>query len=215
MAVKKGNVEIVTTLLSAGANPNIKNARFNSETPLTEAVRRVNLEIVRLLLSAGADPNTTNEDNHTPLLIVSCYDNRLDIIKELIHAGADPNLCSLAGITPLYTSSVRNQLDIVRELLLSYSSRIDINVKNWKGHTPLYGACERGHLEVVKELLRHGADPAGENGYHGTPLTVAIREGKTNVVNYLKNYTPTLSTSSRRSIRKHKVNTLSLPTVFR
>jgi ankyrin repeat protein len=78
LAVKKGRVDVVKTLLEKGADPNI--CREDGETPLHIAVYyyysdRKGLEISRLLLASGADKNSTSNIGQTPLKLASMYSN--------------------------------------------------------------------------------------------------------------------------------------------
>jgi ankyrin repeat protein len=56
---------IVRTLVSHGANPNLKGG--GGMTPLMWAVRNGRTEVVRLLVAAGADVNLRNAEDRTAL----------------------------------------------------------------------------------------------------------------------------------------------------
>ena len=56
LAVCTENVNLVVTLLDAGADPNLINYMCDY-TPLAGACEYMNLEIIEILLSRGADPN--------------------------------------------------------------------------------------------------------------------------------------------------------------
>lgn len=60
-------IEIVETLLDAGADPNLPEEDTGG-TPLMYAAKRGYLEIVRLLLEAGADPNIKDTYGETALM---------------------------------------------------------------------------------------------------------------------------------------------------
>jgi len=66
-AVISRNIEVLTFLISTGANVNAKN--INGWTPLHYAAgaRGDNVEIVEFLVSKGADVNVKNNDGETPL----------------------------------------------------------------------------------------------------------------------------------------------------
>jgi len=57
MAVKKGHVRAVKTLLSRGASVDARDEPNVGNPPLSDAVNNGDEEMVRLLLSAGADPD--------------------------------------------------------------------------------------------------------------------------------------------------------------
>ncbi len=67
VAAKKGNCEIITLLLDAGANINLKNEDMGA-TPLMIAVDAGQPEAVILLLKRGADPQSVNFDGANALL---------------------------------------------------------------------------------------------------------------------------------------------------
>lgn len=61
------NVEIVKSLLQAGADPNKCNRVSRQDYALLMAVSLGNVDIVRVLLDAGADPNVTGANKATAL----------------------------------------------------------------------------------------------------------------------------------------------------
>ena len=90
------NTELTTTLLAAGADPNVANAE--GRTPLHEAAQdsRASVETVNALLAAGSDPLHQDNDGRTPLQYLYHEKNRysfnfpankLNIITALVAAG--------------------------------------------------------------------------------------------------------------------------------
>jgi ankyrin repeat protein len=67
MAVKKGHVRAVETLLSRGASVNARDEPNVGDPPLSDAVDNGDEEMVRLLLSAGADPDIPGWMTLSPL----------------------------------------------------------------------------------------------------------------------------------------------------
>jgi ankyrin repeat protein len=57
LAVNTENVNLVRTILDAGADPNLQNEGY---IPLTAACEEIDLEIMELLLEHGATPNSEN-----------------------------------------------------------------------------------------------------------------------------------------------------------
>jgi ankyrin repeat protein len=106
-AAGEGHLDVVDTLLTAGANPNLtahittltergRNADHPTGgfTALMWAARNGNEEVVRRLVKGGADLNLKNGDKASAT-ILAIYNDRLDMAKTLIELGADPNDGSL------------------------------------------------------------------------------------------------------------------------
>ncbi len=70
----------------------------------------------------------------------------------------------------------------------AYSSRADVNVKNYGGYTPLHEICTRGLLEIAKELITAGADVNGMDSWGRTELYYAIKDGRLEIAELLKQY---------------------------
>lgn len=97
-----GEIEGVTKLLEAGADPNKKGP--NGATPLHSAIayRRhpVDLDRIRLFLKYKADPNATDKNGSTPLhyaLLRQDYES----VKVLLENSANPIIKNNAGESPL------------------------------------------------------------------------------------------------------------------
>lgn len=86
VAAALGEVEVVKTLLAAGANAQEVNEM--GECGLEWAIRIGSLEVVRLLLAAGTDPNFRNRQGLTPLYYSMAKWGR-HFSAVLIEAGAD------------------------------------------------------------------------------------------------------------------------------
>jgi ankyrin repeat protein len=138
-AIASGHVEIVKTLLNAGAEVNPKTwyddiplvfaaqkgqaeivralidagANFNlgfDFTPLYEAATEGHSEVVKILIEAGADVNQTDEDGHTALM-AAAYEGHLEVVKLLVEAGADVNAWG-QGATPLLRAATGGQQEV-------------------------------------------------------------------------------------------------------
>ena len=95
---KKGVVEEVKKLISAGADVNAKDNDGNS--PLYHAAYWDNVAIAELLISAGADVNAECGEGITPLAWAAYWGN-VAIAKLLIDSGADVNYKNKFGSAPL------------------------------------------------------------------------------------------------------------------
>lgn len=112
VAAIKGDAARVQQLLSAGANPNVRdNAGW---TPLHEASSQGALEVVRLLLGAGACVNASGPDGVTPLHD-AVLSNVPDVVLLLRSAGASVDARTNDGRTP----SSLAQTELMRAALRS------------------------------------------------------------------------------------------------
>ena len=84
-AIRGGDVEIVKTLLAAGANANLAST-MDRTTPLINAIDRKKPEMVKILLAAGTNPNIEGLDG-TALSIARDQKHQA-IVDELIKASA-------------------------------------------------------------------------------------------------------------------------------
>lgn len=87
-AIINGHTEIVDTLLSLGANPNIP--MDNGDTPMHVAHYKGNIDAIKLLLRYNAIINSSNKEGKTPLhCLLEQHDleteTKLTIIKECSH----------------------------------------------------------------------------------------------------------------------------------
>lgn len=64
--------------------------------------------------------------------------------------------------------------------------RVNLNDYDYDGRTALHIASSEGNLETVQYLLNHGADIETRDLRNNTPMDDAIREKRTEVVQYLE-----------------------------
>jgi len=153
------SLEIVTALIDAGAELNVKDNEGN--TPLHFAVKRINREkvptrdyegIIRLLLEKKADVRSVNNCGQTPLHTASAFRADPSAVELLIQAGSDVNLRTLPTCdawTPLHGATARNSAGIVA-VLLKYGA--DPNARDGRGSTALQVAERGGYVESARVL---------------------------------------------------------------
>lgn len=180
-ATNNGYLEIVKLLVENGAEMNRQIE--DGETPLSIAVSREKLEIAKYLLQRGANTKLFHDN---PLLCRAVETSNVEMVKLLIEVGGcdveqqtldNTKLTHINKITPLILATQRNNIQLV-QILVKYGADI-------KNSTALFVAAERGHAEVTKELIKLGAevDEIGENNF--TPLYVAVKFNKEEVVKIL------------------------------
>jgi len=192
-AAKNGDLKEVKWLLDHGADIN---ASVCHDTALIFASGAGQIKVVKYLVSQGADINAGKDHGRSALVQAIC-NHHPDIAVWLIQQGADVNARDENKDMPLhYTAHYGNAF--ISKCLLEKGA--DINARGSGGRTPLYATiCYRGRndISVAKVLLDNGADPniCGENdrgfgpGYSEiTPLTRAVHQQETEMVELLKKY---------------------------
>jgi cytohesin len=171
LAAELGNVDIISLLLDAGADPNLaEGKRLEEDQPtryqpgyvsLHYAARAGHEEAVALLLARGAAANAEDYCGGTPLHVA----HTPRIAEALLLCGADPNaICWMRHCdevlgwhfvgSPLHVAA---QQPIIR-MLIGNGANVDGSDHITK-RTALHYAAARGRAEAVEALLELGADP--------------------------------------------------------
>jgi ankyrin repeat protein len=88
-AVQKGDVELVQTLLYAGANLRAT-TRIGGYTPLLIASKSGSASMIEMLIAAGADPNATTANGASPRMLAALAGHAA-AVKALVDRGANVN----------------------------------------------------------------------------------------------------------------------------
>jgi len=105
IAAGNGDLEVVSFLLSKGANPQGVQALPNF--PIYLAISKNHPTVVNKFLDVGISPNYAWTDrNGGTLLITAVQLGNLDIVKLLIQRGADVNFTGNGDYSPLYRSII-------------------------------------------------------------------------------------------------------------
>lgn len=153
IAAREGEVEIVRTLLKAGADVD---GRGGAMTPLAAAALRGNVAVARLLIRSGANVNAVGSNGLTALMNAVKL-NRLDVAKELLEARAGTDVLDRMGANVLAVAVDENYPDMLA-LLLNHGVKPDMADSN--GLTPLYWADYLERADLSQLLRSAGADPA-------------------------------------------------------
>ena len=158
-ALKYGNssVEIIETLIKAGANVNAKEQTIGL-TPLMYAVEcDVNPKIIQTLVEAGADVNAKIESGEskgeTALMQAAHWNNNPEVIKALIKAGADVNAKIDKGGTALMVAAAANKNPEVAKVLIDAGADKIAYINNQRIHVVIL-ALAMSNQAVVDLLLQ-------------------------------------------------------------
>lgn len=148
-AIREDNLQIVSMILEAGADPNERSLGW---TPLFWCVVGDHTALAEAVLKHGANVDDAGNTDTTPL-VEAVREASLDMVKLLLNAGAKHNAVDERGLSPLFWAAHDNSVDVV-QLLLEAGG--DVSQTNPIGQRPLYAAIRNSSLEAA-ELLR-GAD---------------------------------------------------------
>lgn len=151
---------------------------------LLEAVKDANIEKVKVLVKSKVNLNVTDSREMTPLILASA-DNNLEIVKILVEAGADVNRKNKeTGKTALIYASANGHLDILRYLLTRPG--ILVNAKDKEGKTALIHSVFYARKDAINILLENKANPNSRTNVDESALSFALKGGRPEIANILK-----------------------------
>jgi hypothetical protein len=184
-ASERGDTGRMERLIVEGADVN---AQLQGDgTPLIAAARNGHEAAVLLLLNRGADINLPVSGDGNPL-IVAAQNKHLLTVRLLLDRGADIHKAVRGDGNALIMAARGGSVPVV-QLLLDRGANIEQVVPG--DENALIEASASGHLPVVKLLVARGASVNArvwveEQKEWRTPLNMAQRRGRTEVVEYLR-----------------------------
>jgi len=211
-AIRRGDAKTVGDLLAA--SPDLANARDErGNSPLLIATYTGKHDIVPLLLERGArasffeacalglgehvrgqlreNPAIVGQWSHDgwPPLHLAAFFGHREIAEALLDAGADVRAvarnseANLAINAAAAGQRAERRPEIVR-LLIARGTPVD-GRGSPAGHTPLHEAAFNGDLALARLLLDSGADRSIRTAEGDTPLDIATKHKRTEVVRLL------------------------------
>ncbi|GLB07737.1 hypothetical protein AtubIFM57258_003101 [Aspergillus tubingensis] len=151
---------------------------------LVEAAKAGNMPSVKRFIERGGDPNTTTDDWELTALHYAARMGHNGLTRLLLKAGANPNAkARFRNDTPLFEAAASGHIKVVQYLLLHGA---DFTVHCQRGKTALHAAAEKGHFACVELLVQSKADPDSIDADGHTPLDLAKKEDRLEIVKYLQ-----------------------------
>jgi ankyrin repeat protein/uncharacterized protein YegL len=190
------HVDIVTQLLSRGADPNMVNIK--GENSIVPACQKSAVRVVEVLLIAHARLDLYDKKRDNPFLL--CCRTGQSVILEMFLQRLNPDelkeihnqIADIDGFNPLLASTELNKLECIK---VCHTYHADLE---WKtaptnqilpGSTALHLACFYDRLESLKLLIELGADLRATTsvGQYNC-MHIAVRRGHGRIIGYLMNY---------------------------
>ena len=178
-AVARGNLDLVKTLLEAGADGSAGWRGCRGRTLLDAAAVGGNPVVVTALLEAGAQPdvNVVSISSKRSSLYAATVSGHEEVARRLILAGADVKFEDpLDQCTVLHKACCCGHEQLVNDLLIRGAA--PNSVFGPGGSTPLHQAAGAGQCGAVSALLLRGADKNAPDRHEATPLMWAAWFGQ-------------------------------------
>lgn len=186
-SIRKHNNKIVRFYLATKDNIINRQNLEDSILHRKEGVYGVNLD--KKSIYEGdielVDINAKSQDGYTPIVVAIEAKNH-EILNLLIENGA--NLYEKHPIfnrTTLGTAAYYENVEAVQALLKKDPKLVNIG-STLDGWTPLQDATLKANVQIVKLLLQYGANPTITDKHGGTPMDMATKFGKGEIVKLLR-----------------------------
>ena len=190
IAAEQGHADVVTLLLTRGANPNPSTCFSDLDSsPLVYAVRSGSVEAVNALIQYGAKlkgsvSRYTGDFRSvsSTLLHLAVQQGSVEVIQALIKAGVQVDGFETGGSTPLYYAAINSKIEIVK-LLKKHGAKTD--AVDAQGLTFLHILAHHKKIETIKSLkaLEFNLEEKGTGGF--TALHYAAAFGKIEAIKAL------------------------------
>ncbi|KAJ5748528.1 uncharacterized protein N7511_010224 [Penicillium nucicola] len=184
-AAHYGHVDIVSYLLSLGANPYSEEKGALKRTPVQWGIRSNFPEVVKVMIEAGIDPNEKDKKGETLLHYSAkeCARNIEAATQVLITKGAKLESTNFIGETPLCTACVSGSVDVARCLI---ENGADFNYKDrGQNKSLLHIAALKNKVLIAELLLEKGVSIEEKDAFGNTPLHYACYNGHRAVAMFL------------------------------
>ncbi|HCK91358.1 MAG TPA: hypothetical protein DHW71_00145 [Gammaproteobacteria bacterium] len=186
-AAKKGNFEVVKTLLLSDASL-INEENSDKQTLLELALKRPVVDLPLFLLKhKDIDVDRIIESDKSILLKIAIMANDSEAINKLFNAGLD-HMGSRGQLNALECAIDKRQFDAAKSILNNYVKKSDkVGESIFNGATPLHLAANLNSVDTVKSILAKDPQAVFYKDDKGlTASQVAMKYGKDEVVDAIK-----------------------------
>jgi len=154
---------------------------YSGRTALHVAASSGQHDLVKWLLERGASVHVRDVNNETPLL-AAVKAGHLEIVRTLTLCGAHLGMTPADLADLLVGSSGQGKVELVQCLMVAGA---DPSIATMcSGNTALHAAVEGDHIDMVKLLLQHGASYTIANKYSLTPIDIAEKLNRTELIKF-------------------------------
>jgi ankyrin repeat protein len=187
-AVMSGQVESIKCLHNL--DKNLVNLNDSGLTPIFRAAYVGQVECIECLVRLGANIEAKGPQGETPMF-KAAEAGQVESIACLKRLGANVNAALDNGMTPILIATIGDKPAVI-ECLASLGA--NVNVSSFQGGvTPIFVALDKNNIESVKCLVNNGAN-LNIKLQDMTLLDLAIKVGRTEIAEYLRNNGAKLTT---------------------
>lgn len=169
-----GNVQQLDSLLQT---TDINLTNNTQSTPLHFAAFCRKPEAFHFLIRKGADVNAINRFEESALYYaIRARDSSM--VHALFEKGAEVNMVNNENRSPVFRAV---QFDTQPILNMLIEAGADVNL----GESPLHEAVLNNNLGILKRLVNEETQLDPINNYNNTPLAMALRQGSTEIADFL------------------------------
>jgi ankyrin repeat protein len=133
-----------------------------------------------IVLLAGFSGLFAQEDFSSTAILNAAYVGDVEMVKAILTTEPDPDVRDTFGATALHDAIFQADLEVI-QLLLDYGFDVDAVVPSL-GYTPLHYAVWLNKPQVIPLLLKYKANKEIKNKEGQTPIQMATKQGKREVI---------------------------------
>ncbi len=191
-AVKSNNIEAISFLLDAGADPN--GIQGDEGAPLDLAINLKREEIITLLSENGAQPERLKGD-----LLQALYEQDTKAIKTIAHTIDLNFFFNEIRLSPLLVSIKYLDEPKITAIFLDNGAKIDMLDAETQQSALHFSVIENRSLSLIRLLLDQGAAVNHQDAEGMTSLMYAAQNGSIEIVELLLKYKATPSLKNNNS----------------